>query len=173
MEKVGLETRIRRLQNDFDASFARDVEEERQDLTLHLTVRVGDEVFALPVSHVSRLVSDADVVPLPGAPPHLTGIMSLRGNLIAIYDLPSLFGYGSAREGVHSVVVLKGLAFDAGVAVTGVGRLLALDDNHLGQTPSTIPGALRQVIRGTVYHEKKLLLFPDLDQLFDQLDARS
>ncbi len=173
MAELGLKERLKRLQDDFDASFARDVEEERLDLALHLTVGVGDETFALPVRHVSRLVCDADVVPLPGAPAHLVGIMNMRGEMVAIYDLPSLFGYGHAADGQRNVVVLKGLAFDAGLAVSDLGRLVSLDESQVGPTPGTVPGTLRQVIRGTAYHDGKLLLFPDLNQLCKQLDARN
>ena len=173
MAELGLEQRLKRLQDDFDTSFARDVEEERLDLALHLTVQVGDERFALPVQHVSRLVCDADVVPLPGAPAHLMGIMNLRGEMVAIYDLPSLFGYGHSAEGQRNVVVLKGLGFDAGLAVSDLGRLVSLDAEQMGPAPGTVPDTLRQVIRGTTYHDGKLLLFPDLKQLCRQLDARN
>jgi len=172
MAELGLEERIRRLQEDFDASFAKEVESVPQGRSLHLLVRVGEERFALPIGNINRLVRDVDVIPLPGAPKNLLGVMNLRGDLVAVYDLPSLFGYLSDEQRKGDIVVMKGLAFEAGLAVSEVGRLVALEDEHLGQVPGTVSASLKPVLRGTTYLDGELLLFLDLDQLFARLDAR-
>ena len=171
---VGLADRLRMLQLDFDASFSRDLlAESHAGRTLHLTVQVGPEVFAVPVIQARRLVRGAEVVPLPGAPRHLLGLINLRGDLIAVYDLPFMYGYPPAERAVANVVVMRGPTFDAGLAVTEIGRLVAMDEAEMGPPPGTLPAGLRQIVRGTCYREGALVLFPDLEQLFTQLNARS
>ncbi|MBI5137273.1 MAG: chemotaxis protein CheW [Nitrospirae bacterium] len=172
MSAQGLDERIRLLQEDFDASFAKGADEEHSDLPLYLTVTLATERLALPITHVKRLVRGVDVMPLPGSPPHLLGLSSLRGELIAVYDLPRMFGYGGDRQPTSNIVVLKGEAFNVGIVVSDIGRLIAVDPERVGAVPRTVPGAIRQIVRGTTYHEGGLLLFLDLDQLFTQLDAR-
>jgi purine-binding chemotaxis protein CheW len=171
---LNLKDRLRKLQLDFDASFSKDLMQESQEgQTLHLTVCVGPEEFALPITAIRRLVRGAEVVPLPGAPRHLTGVINLRGDLVTVYDLPYMYGYPpTTDQAVVNVVVLKGRAFDAGLSVTDIGRLAPLDGDALGTPPSTLPGPLRQIVRGTQYQGDRLLLFPDIDRLFTQLDAR-
>jgi purine-binding chemotaxis protein CheW len=172
MSELGLEERIVRLQKDFDDSFAKGVEEVPSDLTLHLMVRVGDEHLALPITHINRLVRDVNVVPLPGAPAHLKGVMNLRGDLVAVYDLPYLMGYRSGREFGGDVVVTKGLSFDAGIAVSEIGTLVSLNAGEAGAVPATVPSALQSMIRGTTYLDEQLLMYLDLGQLVSKLDAR-
>ena len=172
MSELGLDERITRIQEDFDASFAKGIEEVSSDLTLHLMVRVGDERLALPIAHINRLVRDMDVVPLPGAPAHLQGVMNLRGDLVAVYDLPYLMGYRSDRELGGNVVVTKGLAFDAGISVSEIGTLVSLNVDEAGAVPVTVPAALKSVIRGTTYLDGQLLMYLDLGQLISKLDAR-
>ena len=173
MSGLGLDERIRRLQEDFDSSFAKGADEERNDLPLYLTVTLATERIALPITHVKRLVRGIDVMPLPGSPPHLLGLSNLRGELIAVYDLPRMFGYGGDRQPASNIVVLKGEAFNVGVVVSDIGRLIAVDPARIGAAPRTVPGPMRQIVRGTTYHNGGLLLFLELDQLFTQLDARS
>lgn len=171
---LGLKDRLRKLQADFEASFSRDLlEESHEGRTLHLTLRVGPEVFAVPITQARRLVRGAEVVPLPGAPRHLLGVINLRGDLVTVYDLPYLYGYPAAERAVANVVVMRGPTFDAGLAVTELGRLVALDEAHMGPPPGTLPAPLRQIVRGTCYREGSLVLFPDLNQLFTQLNAMS
>jgi purine-binding chemotaxis protein CheW len=171
---LNLQDRLRKLQLDFDASFSRDLMNEAQEgLTLHLTIRVGPEEFAIPITQVRRLVRGAEVVPLPGAPRHLTGVINFRGDLVTVYDLPFMYGYPpTTGQAVTNVVVLKGEAFDAGLSVTDIGRLMSLDTTDLGASPGTLPAPLRQIVRGTSYQGNRLLLFPDIPRLFTQLDAR-
>jgi len=171
---LGLKDRLRKLQADFEASFSRDLmEESHAGRTLYLTLRVGPEVFAVPITQARRLVRGAEVVPLPGAPRHLLGVINLRGDLVTVYDLPYLYGYPAAERAVADVVVMRGPTFDAGLAVTELGRLVALDETRMGPPPGTLPAPLRQIVRGTCYREGTLVLFPDLTQLFTQLNARS
>lgn len=171
---LNLQDRLRKLQLDFDASFSRDLMAEAQEgLTLHLTMRVGPEEFAVPITDIRRLVRGAEVVPLPGAPRHLSGVINFRGDLVTVYDLPFMYGYPpTTGQAVTHVVVLKGEAFDAGLSVTEIGRLTPLDGRDLGASPGTLPAPLRQIVRGTSYQGNRLLLFPDIPRLFTQLDAR-
>lgn len=171
---LNLRDRLRTLQLDFDASFAKDLMEESQEgRTLHLTVCVGPEEFAIPITQIRRLVRGAEVVPLPGAPSHLMGVINFRGDLIAVYDLPFMYGYRATMgHSLANVVVLKGASFDAGLSVTEIGRLIPLDERSLGPPPGTLPPRVRQIVRGTGYEGERLLLFPDLSRLFTQLDAR-
>lgn len=172
--KPGLQEQLQRLRDDFDTSFSRDLPDTGQEgLVPHLAMRVGDETFVVPISRIRRLVRDADVVPLPGAPPHLLGIVNIRGELVTVYDLPALFGYAAVTPTGAGIVVVKGPEFEAGLAVTEIGGLMHLNESETGAPPSRLPAEVREMVRGTADHGGKPLLFPDLDALFVQLDARN
>lgn len=172
--KPGLQEQLERLRDDFDASFSRNLlETGREGLAPHLAMRVGEETFAVPITRVRRLVRDVDVVPLPGAPAHLLGVVNVRGELITVYDLPALFGYPAVAHADAGIVVIKGAEFEAGLEVTGIGGLIHLDESAMGEPPSRLPAEVRDMVQGTASHEGTLLLLPDLDALFVQLDARN
>lgn len=53
----------------------------------HLTFRVAEREFAVPLRSVREIASYAPVTPLPGAPPCIHGAFNLRGEAIAVVDL--------------------------------------------------------------------------------------
>ncbi|MFQ5508789.1 MAG: chemotaxis protein CheW [Leptospirillia bacterium] len=170
--KTGLEQRLTNLRADFDEGFAQDLADSQHGNPEHLLVHVDRERFALPINRVLRLVRHADLTPLPGSPTHLLGVINLQGEIVAVYDLPAMFGYPPLREPGGEVVVMKGPGFNLGLSVTEIGRLVALGDYERSDPPANLPPGLRQMVRETAFAESNLVLFPDLDNLFIQLDAR-
>lgn len=93
----------------------------------------GERCLALAISGVREIVDLARVTPVPGAPPGILGIASLRGTILAVADTSVLFtGQPAPRPAskvlvlVRDEVVLAGLTVDRvhGIAaITGQGAL--------------------------------------------------
>lgn len=62
-----------------------------------MTFGLGDALFALPVTLVQEILDARPVSPLPDAPPHLLGVIDVRGASVAVADLRRLVG-APARE---------------------------------------------------------------------------
>jgi purine-binding chemotaxis protein CheW len=58
---------------------------------LHVRVRVADEHYALPVADVLEVAELGDVTPVPGAGPAVLGVLNLRGQVLPVIDLATLF----------------------------------------------------------------------------------
>lgn len=54
--------------------------------------RLGARRFALPLVSVERALRAVEVVPLPGAPAIVTGVVSVHGRLLPVLDLRRRFG---------------------------------------------------------------------------------
>jgi chemotaxis signal transduction protein len=57
-----------------------------------LPMRVAGEDCALPALAVEEILGTRRVVPIPGAPPHLPGVVAWRGRAVALLDLGVLLG---------------------------------------------------------------------------------
>jgi purine-binding chemotaxis protein CheW len=53
---------------------------------------MGDSLFALPVALVQEILDPQPVSRLPNSPPHLLGMIDVRGDPVAVIDLRSLLG---------------------------------------------------------------------------------
>jgi chemotaxis signal transduction protein len=57
-----------------------------------LPVRLAGDDCALPALAVEEVLGARRVVPIPGAPPHLPGVVAWRGRAVALLDLGVLLG---------------------------------------------------------------------------------
>lgn len=94
---------------------------------MHVRLRVGGESYAFAVEHVLEVADLGEIAPVPGAGADVLGVQNLRGEVLPVFDLASVFGI--AHEGVaQRLLVVEhdgsrvGFAIDA---VVGVGELTA------------------------------------------------
>jgi purine-binding chemotaxis protein CheW len=80
------------LRAGFDRSFAEPVRLDMTPMEDLLTVRVGDDVFAIRLSEISGLYVGKKVTRVPGSDPALLGIAGFRGAIQPVYGVATLLG---------------------------------------------------------------------------------
>ena len=128
--------------------------------TVHVHVRVGAEMYALPVAHVLEVGEIGDLTIAPGASRETLGLRNLRGEVLPVFDLGVVLGLPRSeaprrmlvaeRDGLHA-----GLAVDE---VTGVEEL-----------PETDQAVESELLSRAVLIEGALVGVIDVDRLFDNL----
>jgi chemotaxis signal transduction protein len=109
-------TRTAALRNEFDRSFAQPPRLDTISEEDLLTVRVGDDVFAIRLSEIAGLHSDKKVTPVPGGDPALLGIAGFRGTIRSVYSVATLLGLPARAEPRWLAIVADApiaLAFEA------------------------------------------------------------
>jgi purine-binding chemotaxis protein CheW len=107
-----------------------------------VTFGMGETLFALPVALVQEILDPRPVSRLPNSPPHLLGVIDVRGSSVAVIDLRTLLGEPPRAEQPDTrIMVLQigprgggagslqvALRVDRVIEVTGLddGRLEAL-----------------------------------------------
>jgi len=128
---------------------------------VHVQVRVGTELYALPVAHVLEVGEMRALTVAPGASRATLGVCNLRGDLLAVFDLATVLGLPRSNAPQRLLVAERG-GTRAGFAVdevTDVDELPEADqeaDSELLSSAALIDGSLVGVI--------------DVDRLFDTLE---
>jgi chemotaxis signal transduction protein len=115
-----LVSRAQALRRSFDAGFAEPPAAPGQDVEDLLLLRVGGDAQAVRLADVSGLLVDRRIVALPTSVPDLLGVAGLRGNLLPVWSLSTLLGYGAERATPRWLLLvgdgerrpLLGLAFE-------------------------------------------------------------
>jgi purine-binding chemotaxis protein CheW len=128
----------------------------------HVQVRIGREVYAIPVTHVLEVLDFDELVPLPGAGAHVLGLRNLRGQVLPVFDLAELLGAGAAAPARVCVASRNGDL--AGLAVDEVTDVTELPDD--GDEVDS-PLLSRSMLVGD-----RLIGVIDADELFAVLDRR-
>jgi chemotaxis signal transduction protein len=96
---------------------------------MHVRVRVGRELYALPVTNVLEVADLGDLTTVPGADPSVLGVRNLNGRVLPVVDLASVFGI--ARDGAAPRLVVADLDGRlAGFAVDEVTDVAELGGEH-------------------------------------------
>jgi chemotaxis signal transduction protein len=128
---------------------------------VHVQVRVGSELYALPVAHVLEVGEIRELTVAPGASRATLGVCNLRGDLLPVFDLGVVLGLPRSESPQRMLVAERG-GIRAGFAVdevTDVDELLEADqevDSELLSSAALVGGTLVGVI--------------DVDRLFDTLE---
>jgi purine-binding chemotaxis protein CheW len=79
-------------------------------------VRIGLERYAFDVAQVREIEDRGDITPVPGAPPSVVGVRSLRGTVLPVVELATALGVPGLEPGRYIVVAQDG-DLVAGLAV--------------------------------------------------------
>lgn len=86
------------LRRAFDASFALPVRARAADVERLLLLHFGSDGYALRLAEIGGLTAARKIVPIGSAIPEVLGLAGVRGNLVPVYSLSALLGYGLEAE---------------------------------------------------------------------------
>jgi chemotaxis signal transduction protein len=94
-------------------------------MSVHVRLRVGTEMYAMPVEHVLEVAELGDIATVPGSRAEALGVRNLRGQILPVFDLAALFGVHRA-DAPQRLLVAESDGRCAGFAideVSDVGEL--------------------------------------------------
>lgn len=96
-----------------------------------LLLIAADRWFGVPLPDVLEVVSARACTRLPGAPPHVLGLMNLRGRVVTVLDLAGALGLATGGAATGRVAVVDHAGTRVGLAVEDAPRILSIDPGTL------------------------------------------
>jgi chemotaxis signal transduction protein len=128
---------------------------------VHVQVRVGAELYALPVTHVLEIGDIGALTDAPGASRATLGVRNLRGDLLPVFDLAAVLGLPRSEAPQRMLVAERG-GTRAGFAVDEV-----TDVDVLPEADQEVDSEL---LASAVLIDSALVGVIDVDRLFDALE---
>jgi len=126
--------------------------------------RVGDFLVGIDLDRVQEINQRIEPTFVPLMPPHVRGLINLRGNLVAMIDLGRVIHGQPTANGRKARSVVVELADEVcGFLVAEVGDVLDLSTARREPLPSHIPPEQRRWFAGLVQLPEELLLLLDID----------
>ncbi|GAB4321870.1 MAG: chemotaxis protein CheW [Dehalococcoidia bacterium] len=124
--------------------------------------RVAETWYALDVTRVREIVEPGRMAVVPGAPPAVRGLATIRGSAIPVVDLAALFGGEAGTEATRVVVTSVG-GGPVGLLVRDVDEVAVVDPATV--QPFALPGHRVEAFRGVIQQPGRLVLWADPDAL--------
>lgn len=125
------------------------------------SVRAGEMLMGLPISHILEIIPADRPYPVPLAPEFVGGLVHYRGDVLTAVSLRSLLGL-TPSDRPQPILVLDGVAGCYGVLVDAVGEVLTLSPDAFEPNPSTLDPARKQFCSGAYKLPNQLLVVLNL-----------
>jgi len=133
--------------------------------TQFCTFFVDGLAFGVEVLKVQEVIRYQDMTPVPLAPPAVSGLINLRGQIVPAIDLRRRLSLTDRPEGTLPMnVVIRTADGPASLLVDDIGEVLNVDDSAYERPPETMVSATRALVTGVYKLKDRLLLALDTDQ---------
>ncbi|WP_062015746.1 chemotaxis protein CheW [Aureimonas sp. AU4] len=139
----------------------------------YLTVALGQDLFAIPVSLVHEVLDPTPVTRVPNAPVYAPGLVNVRGNVLPMLDLRARFGLeptpdtASTRLIVSEVAIEGGDPFEVAIKTDAVFAVVPVRDEEIAAVPEYGSRWPSRFLAGVVRDEGRFVLLLDVARLVE------
>ncbi|HVN95003.1 MAG TPA: chemotaxis protein CheW [Syntrophorhabdaceae bacterium] len=146
------------------------------DTRQYLTFQLGDEVFALDVSHVREILEFTTVTKVPRTPDYMRGVINLRGGVVPVLDMRLKFGMSLTEKTVNTCIIVVEVSFEGeniimGALVDSVQEVFDLEPNQIEPAPKIGTQLKTEFIRGMGKRDDRFIILLDIDKIFSSDDV--
>ncbi|GIL18524.1 MAG: hypothetical protein BroJett040_22750 [Oligoflexia bacterium] len=132
------------------------------------TFYLGPYFFGLDVKRVQEIIRFHEISPVPLAPPVISGLINLRGDIVTAIDLGLRLEIEEDRvidKEMQMNVVIRTEENSVSLVVDRVGDIIEVEEGQYEKPPETLKGSAKELIVGTYKLEDRLLLLLDIDKI--------
>jgi chemotaxis signal transduction protein len=133
---------------------------------------IGEDLYAIPVEMLTEIIVLQKIFPVPTTPPHVLGVINLRGNIVPIVDIrPALELPLKGTPG--QIAIIRRGSLNIGIVVDNVYEVVAVPESKILDLPSdarTQSGKDRsRFLKGTVRRDSSDAVLLDIVQIFEEI----
>jgi purine-binding chemotaxis protein CheW len=144
-----------------------------QGLNSYFTFRLGSELFAVNIGHVTKILGMSEITRVPNSPKYFSGIINLFGDVLPVFDGRLKFGFpevGNSRNTCILVFVfeLDNQVVSSGVIVDSVEKVLIFEPDQIKPAPTAGKGFNNEYINGIVTFNDEFVIILNLEKIFSE-----
>jgi len=154
-----------------DAGVRHDEKKERADKVdfKMVTFSLGGKEYGIDIMNVKEIASAGRFTYVPNAAPFVRGVYNLRGDIISIIDLRTMFHLPAERkddDALESLLILRVDDHVFGVIVDNIDKVVGISRAGI-QAPHPIFGDINvKYIKGIIENQGKLYIILNVEKLF-------
>ncbi len=133
----------------------------------YLTFLLGGEEYAVAIERVREVLKAPPITEVPRAPAHIVGVVTVRGEVVAVFDPRRRLGLPGSlpEEGAGRVVIVDAGDGPCGLLVDAVASVVRLRPGSIEPCPQGIGGASAECLAGIGRVAERLFTVLDLGAL--------
>ncbi len=136
---------------------------------LHVMFQVGGIDYVLPASDVTQMETFAGATLVPGAPPHVAGLVQLRGRVIPVIDVRRRFGLPPAERSIDTRIIVVGHGERrVALLVDRAREVVDLGPDAFRPPPDLVAERSAGFVRSIAQANERVLMLVDVDKVIGQ-----
>jgi len=123
-----------------------------------VTFSLGNEKYAFDMGFMKKIRWAEGITQVPGLPPHIPGIINLRGEIISVVDLRALLGISSEAPSKATIMVTSMKGVDVGFLVDSVDEIIDLPLKSIDPPMITFEKEYSEFIDGETRMDESLVV---------------
>lgn len=137
-----------------------------------LVVRLGEQLIALHLAAVERVVRMVEITPLPKAPEIVSGVVNVQGRIIPVVNIRRRFRLPEREFALSDQLIVAHTSVRAvALVVDAVSGVIEYPKEEIIACDAVVPGM--EYVAGVVKLRDGLTLIHDLDTFLSLEEARS
>ena len=138
-----------------------------QDISQFLTFALNDQDYGIDILRVQEIKNFTRLTPIPNMPPSIKGVMNLRGTVVPIVDLRTMFNMPEAEYSQFTVIIVVTVGTKIiGLVVDAVSDVLNVNSNDIESTPEL--GSIdTSFINGLAKSNDRLVTLLNIEELLN------
>ena len=121
-------------------------------------------LFGIGIERVVEILKVQKIFTIPGLPEFLSGVMSVRGNIVPVIDLRRRFGIKPSGNKERIIIVRYGQE-KISFLVDDIKEILSLSPEEIRTPPSIFKGFKTEYLTGLGKHGERIIILLNIDNL--------
>jgi purine-binding chemotaxis protein CheW len=130
-----------------------------------LTFLLDREEYAVPIGRVREVLRAPAITEVPRAPAHVMGVVTVRGEVVAVIDARSRLGLGRTAGAQSRIVIVDAGEGPLGLLVDQVSSVVRLPRGSIEPCPQGISAAASDCVTGIGRWRDRLFMVVDVEAL--------
>jgi purine-binding chemotaxis protein CheW len=142
-------------------------------LDSYFTFRIGNELFAVNIGQITKILEMTEITKVPNSPRYFKGIINLFGDVLPVFDGRLKFGFPEKENTRNTCILifvfeLDGQAVRSGIVVDSVEKVVIFEAEQIKPAPQIGKGFNAEFIHGIVTYNNEFVIILNLEKIFSE-----
>ena len=133
---------------------------------------MGEELYAIPVEALTEIIISQNIFPVPTTPPHVLGVINLRGNIVPIVDIRETLSL-PRKSTPGQIAIIKHGPVIIGIVVDSVSEVVAVPMNKVLSIPADAGGQAgkgrSRFLKSIIQREGDVAALLDVQRILEEI----
>jgi purine-binding chemotaxis protein CheW len=126
--------------------------------------KIGEEIFGIEINKVVEILNTQKVYSLPELPDFLSGVITVRGEVLPLLDLRRRFGIKSA-DTKELIIIVRYESEKIGLLVDEIKEIISLNAQEITIPPTIFKGLQKKYLTGLGKKDDRIIILLNIDFL--------